>query len=166
MAVQAPPSRQQTEGPGGLAPGLRFAGPGARLAAFIIDWIVMAVVFVLLLFVLGAIVVGVLGSAGSEGAGAAVIGMAISVLTFAAFNLLYFPWSWSRGGQSVGMRLMAIRVVRDRDGGPVSFVAAVLRLLGYYINHLTLLIGFAWILVDKRGRGLHDLLAGTCVVDA
>ncbi len=43
---------------------MRFAGPGARLAAFIIDWIVMAIVFVLLLFVLGAIVVGVLGSAG------------------------------------------------------------------------------------------------------
>ena len=166
MAVQAPPDRQQTEGPGGPAPGMRFAGGGARLAAFIIDWIVMAIVFVLLLFVLGAIVVAVLGSSGSEGAGAAVAGMGISVLAFAVFNVMYFPWSWSRGGQSIGMRLMAIKVVRDRDGGPVTFVAAVLRLLGYYLNHLTLLVGFAWILVDKRKRGWHDLLAGTCVVDA
>ncbi len=166
MAVQSTPDRQAPGGPAGPAPGMRFAGPGARLAAFIIDWIVMAIVFVLLLFVLGAIVATTLGSAGAEGAGAAVIGMAVSALAFVAFNLLYFPWSWSRGGQSVGMRLMAIKVVRDHDGGPVSFVAAVLRLFGYYINHLVLYVGFAWILVDRRKRGWHDLLAGTCVVDA
>jgi uncharacterized RDD family membrane protein YckC len=166
MAVQPPPTRQGPEAPAGPAPGMRFAGGGARLAAFIIDWIVMAIVFVLLLFLLGAIVVALLGSSGSEGAGPAVVGMALSVLAFAVFNVMYFPWSWSRGGQSIGMRLMAIKVVRDRDGGPVTFVAAVLRLLGYYLNHLTLLVGFAWILVDKRKRGWHDLLAGTCVVDA
>ena len=92
--------------------------------------------------------------------------MLLAILAFVAFNLVYFPWFWARGGQTPGMRLMAIRVVRDADGGPVSLGAAILRLIGYWINNLTFYIGFAWILVDKRRRGWHDLLAGTCVVDA
>jgi uncharacterized RDD family membrane protein YckC len=159
-AWQAPPELQ------GPAPGVRFAGYGARLAAYLIDWIIMIVAGLLLLFVMGVAVVGSLGLQGGEGSGAAVVGMVLALLAFVVFNLVYFPWFWSRGGQTPGMRLMAIRVVRDQDGGPVSLGAAILRLVGYWINNALFYIGFAWILVDKRRRGWHDLLAGTCVVDA
>lgn len=166
MADQPPTAWQAPDEPAGPAPGVRFAGPGARLAAYIIDGLIMGVVFVLLLFVLGAIVSASLGSSGSGGAGAAVIGMLLAVVGFGIFNLVYFPWFWVRGGQTPGMKLMAIKVVRDVDGGPVSMSSAVLRLVGYWINNVVLYIGFAWILVDKRRRGWHDLIAGTVVVDA
>ena len=35
-----------------------------------------------------------------------------------------------------------------------------------WINNLLFYIGFIWILVDKRRRGWHDLIAGTCVIEA
>ena len=166
MVDQPPTAWQAPPEPEGPAPGVRFAGPGARLAAYLIDWIIMIVAGLLLLFVMGVAVVGALGTQGGEGSGAAIAGMLLALLAFVAFNLVYFPWFWSRGGQTPGMRLMAIRVVRDADGGPVSLGAAILRLIGYWINNVLFYIGFAWILVDKRRRGWHDLLAGTCVVDA
>jgi uncharacterized RDD family membrane protein YckC len=165
MAVQPPPTWQGPETIEGPAPGVRFAGPGARLAAYIIDGIIMGVVFALVLVVMGAVVVGSVGTSGDRAAGVAVGGILLAFAGFALFNLLYFPWFWSRGGQTPGMRLMAIRVVRDGDGGPVSFGSAVLRLVGYWINNATLYIGFIWIFVDKRRRGWHDLIAGTCVID-
>jgi uncharacterized RDD family membrane protein YckC len=158
-----PPTRAR---PKAAASGARLAGLGARLAAWVIDWIVMAVAFVLLLFVMGVAVVGGLGLGGAEGSGATVAIMAISVALFVAFNILYFPVSWARGGQTPGMRAMAIRVVREQGGGPIDLGDGVLRLIGYWISFLALLIGFLWILVDKRRRGWADLLAGTIVVDA
>lgn len=166
MTDPQPAAWQAPNEPQGPAPGVRFAGPGARLAAYIIDWIIMIVAGLLLLFVMGVAVVGALGLQGGEGSGAAIGGMLLAILAFVVFNLVYFPWFWSRGGQTPGMRLMAIRVVRDADGGPVSLSSAILRLIGYWINNIVFYIGFIWILVDKRRRGWHDLLAGTCVVDA
>jgi uncharacterized RDD family membrane protein YckC len=166
MAVQPPPAWQTPEEAAGPAPGVRFAAHGSRLAAYIIDIIIQGVVFLLLLVVLGAIVTVTLGPMGDDGAGAAVLGMTLAFVGFVIFTLVYFPWFWSRGGQTPGMKLMQIRVVRDLDGGPVSVGSAVLRLIGYWINQLVFYIGFAWILVDKRRRGWHDLLAGTCVIEA
>ena len=93
-------------------------------------------------------------------------GSSSRLLVYFAFTLVYFPYFWARGGQTPGMRTLHIKVVRDADGGPVSFGSAILRLIGYWINNLLFYIGFLWILVDKRRRGWHDLIAGTCVVEA
>lgn len=66
-------------------------------------------------------------------------------------------------GQTPGKQIMGIRVV-STDGGPVGDVAAVLRFVGYYINTLVLLLG--WVLAIVKGRGIHDIIANTEVVDA
>jgi uncharacterized RDD family membrane protein YckC len=166
MAVQPTPAWQGPETIVGPAPGVRFAGPGSRLAAYVIDAIVQGVVFLVVLVVIGVVVAGSVFSNGERGAGVALGGILLALCGFGAFNLLYFPWFWSRGGQTPGMRLMAIRVVRDLDGGPVSFGSGVLRLVGYWISNAALYIGFIWIFVDRRRRGWHDLIAGTCVIEA
>ena len=57
-----------------------------------------------------------------------------------------------------------MRVVRDSDGGPVSAGAAILRLVGYWIDSLVFYLGFIWIFIDKRKRCWHDLIAGTVVI--
>ena len=57
-----------------------------------------------------------------------------------------------------------LRVVMDKDGGPVTLGPAVLRLIGYWIDSLVFYLGFIWILIDSRRRGWHDLIAGTVVV--
>ena len=56
------------------------------------------------------------------------------------------------------MRPFHLRVVRDRDGGPVGGGQALLRLVGYWISQAVFYLGFAWILIDSRRRGWADLL--------
>ena len=64
------------------------------------------------------------------------------------------------------MKMMGIRVVRDRDGGPVTGGQAILRLIGYWVSGFVFYLGYIWIFIDKRKRGWHDLIAGTVVVEA
>ncbi len=66
-------------------------------------------------------------------------------------------------GQTPGKQIMGIRVV-SMDGGPVGDMAAVLRYIGYYLNTVVLLLG--WVLAIVTGRGFHDYLASTQVVEA
>ena len=81
-------------------------------------------------------------------------------------GILYFPYFWQRSGQTPGMKVLDIRVVRDKDGGPVGWGSAILRFIGYSINSIIfgLPIGWLWILFDSRRRGWHDLIGGTVVV--
>lgn len=91
----------------------------------------------------------------------------------------YFLVSWTRGGQTLGMRPWRIRVA-TLDGGPVTLARALLRLA---VGALPLLgLGIFWVstmrwalwapvagwaiwlipaIFDSRRRALHDLAAGT-----
>lgn len=133
-----PPGWPPAAQPAGPAPGVQFAGHGARLGAFIID----------------AILVGVV-SFGSLVLDMAVIGV---------FAFLYFPFFWALGGATPGMKAAGIRVVNDRDGSRIGWGTALLRLVGWWISTAAFYFGFAWILIDSRRRGWHDLIAGTCVI--
>ena len=91
----------------------------------------------------------------------------------------YFLVSWTRGGQTLGMRPWRIRVV-TLDGRPVTPARALLRLavgalplfgLGlFWVGTMRWAlwapaVGWAiWLLpafFDRRRRALHDLAAGT-----
>ena len=81
-------------------------------------------------------------------------------------GLVYFPYFWQRDGQTPGMSMFDIRVVRDADGGKVDWLHAILRFIGYGINSIVfgLPIGWLWVFVDKRRRGWMDLIGSTVVV--
>lgn len=70
---------------------------------------------------------------------------------------------WMLAGQTIGKSFIGVRIVR-MDGRPISFLTAVRRLLGYLLGVITLGIGFLWVLADDRRQGLHDKVAGTCVI--
>ena len=146
----------------GPAPGIRFAGHGPRLLAYIVDTIVLFALIMGLLVVFGGIG---LGAAQVDSFGLAAGGFFLFFLLTFVIAFAYFPFFWWRGGQTPGMRLFGIRVVRDRDGGPISGGQAGLRLLGYWVNSVAFYIGFAWILIDNRRRGWHDLIAQTVVIE-
>jgi len=158
-----PPSSWQgppiEEGP---APGVRFGGYGARLIAYIIDGLIQGIVFLLVSIILLAIGVGAASTDANAIAGASIVTW---IVVGFLITVLYFPYFWSHGGQTPGMKLFRIRVVRDADGGPVGWGPALLRLIGYWINQIVFYIGFLWIFVDKRRRGWHDLIAGTVVIE-
>lgn len=163
-----PPTTVSWESPdrqAGPAPGVEFAPHGARLVAYIIDSMIIGLV-VLVLLVVGMILIG--SGATIEGDRITFVdaGAGEFVLVFIAtvIALLYFPFFWARGGQTPGMKPFGLRVVRDRDGGPVGWGSALLRLVGLSVAAAVMYIGFIWIFIDKRRRGWQDLIAGTVVV--
>jgi uncharacterized RDD family membrane protein YckC len=137
----------------GPAPGIEFAPHGERLVAYIFDILILGVAYFLALVIFGALSFA-----------APLLGIPLLILSFIFLPLVYFPWFWVRGGQTPGMRVFSLYVVRDRDGGTIGWGAAILRLIGYWINGLVFYLGYIWILIDKRRRGWHDLIAGTVVI--
>jgi uncharacterized RDD family membrane protein YckC len=77
--------------------------------------------------------------------------------------LAYFTLFLGMRGQTPGKMICGLKVVR-LDGTPVSYGQALARTLGYYVNLLTLCIGFLWVAFDPRKQGLHDKIAGTCEI--
>jgi uncharacterized RDD family membrane protein YckC len=156
--------------PAGPAPGVKFAGHPGRLVAYIIDGFILGIIASVLI-VAAFVVLGV-GLTTDDGGSATVgslfvIGFTVGILLVLLVTLAYFPFFWVRSGSTPGMRVFGLRVVRDADGGPISWGTGIFR----YVIFLLLasfsllgLIGFGWILVDSRRRGWHDLAAGTCVI--
>jgi len=66
-------------------------------------------------------------------------------------------------GQTVGKRIMRIRVLR-LDGQPITWWTAFERAGGYAAGFATGLLGFAQILWDANRQGIHDRIVGTVVV--
>lgn len=68
-------------------------------------------------------------------------------------------------GQTLGKRIVGIRVVREDLGAELDFGAVFLReTVGRALSVLTLGLGFLLVLFDVRKRAMHDYIAGTCVV--
>jgi uncharacterized RDD family membrane protein YckC len=91
----------------------------------------------------------------------------VAVLGGGAWTLFvagYFLLFWTTAGQTPGMRLVRLRVVRP-DGGPLTGGRSLLRLAGTALAIAPLGAGFLPVLFDRRRRALQDFLADTVVVE-
>jgi uncharacterized RDD family membrane protein YckC len=145
----------------GPAPGVLFASHGGRLVAFIVDSILVSVLVITVVFALGVLTAG-LAAVGALPL-AAMTGILL-VVAIVAVSLGYFPWFWVHGGATPGMRMFNLRLVRDRDGGPLGWGEAILRSIGMWVSGAVFYVGYIWIFVDRRRRGWHDLIGGTVMV--
>jgi len=82
-------------------------------------------------------------------------------------GLGYFVYFWSAagGGQTLGMKLLDLRVVTT-DRTPLSVTGAITRYVGLIISCMALFIGVIWVAFDAQKQGWHDKIAGTLVVKA
>ncbi len=62
-----------------------------------------------------------------------------------------------------GKSIMGIKVV-DVGGGRISLVKSMGRNLSKILSYFIFVLGFIWILFDKKHQGWHDKLNGTFVV--
>jgi uncharacterized RDD family membrane protein YckC len=92
-------------------------------------------------------------------------GRGFLVLFTLVFGPLYYLVFWMLTGQTVGQRVMGLRVVR-LNGRRLGFLSSLLRCIGYQLCIATVGIGFLWVLIDNRRMGWHDKLARTCVIYA
>jgi len=97
-----------------------------------------------------------------------VVGSNRVLVIVAALTLLLFVINFvvlaGANGQSAGMRILGVYIVRI-DGNPFTIKDAAIRhLVGYPLSTIAFFLGFLWILWDPRQQGWHDKLAGTIVV--
>jgi uncharacterized RDD family membrane protein YckC len=78
----------------------------------------------------------------------------------AVYMTVFLSW-WN--GQTVGKRMMRIRVVR-LDGEPITWWVAFERVGGYAAGFATGLLGFAQVWWDANRQAIHDRIVGTVVV--
>ena len=77
-----------------------------------------------------------------------------------AFSASYFVISWSRGGQTIGMRAWKMRLTMQ-DGSRLIWPRALLRFFLACVSLVLLGVGFWWSLFDPRRRTLHDIVCHT-----
>lgn len=115
-------------------------------------------------YIIDAIGIGIV-----SGALAAVIGDGPAGNTSSGLNILlglvYFSYFWSAqgGGQTLGMRVLNLKVVRT-DGSALTFTQGVIRYIGLFVSFLVLFIGVIWVAFDADKQGWHDKIAGTYVI--
>jgi uncharacterized RDD family membrane protein YckC len=158
--------------------GRPLASWGTRLAAWIIDWLVLLIPAAILFFV---VVAGAWGISGDDDAstGAAIGATILYVLLISVVILLYAPLLMMRrgaaNGQTLGKQVLGIRVVRD-NGEPMSFGWAALRevvfkglvvgIASSIIPIIPWFLNYFWPLWDDQNRALHDIACSTHVVKA
>jgi uncharacterized RDD family membrane protein YckC len=140
----------------------RYAGFWLRLVAYLIDLVITSAVTCPVSLILGT--VGVLadnGRSGSATLGARALSYAISITV----NWLYFSLCESSTWQAtVGKKVLGLRVT-DEYGNRVGFARATGRYFGKIISSLICLVGFIMVAFTERKQGLHDMLAGTLVLE-
>lgn len=153
---------------------LVLAERGTRLAAWFVDNIIAFIAVMPGLLVLGASVVRSIlaGQPNMEQVDAGQLALG-GMLLFAGLVALVVVqvWMLTTRGQTIGKRLLNIRIVRFADNANPGFIAAVLLraivpgFLGAvpYIGFIFTLVDICFIFRDDR-RCIHDLIAGTKVV--
>jgi len=136
----------------------QYAGPASRFAAYLTDLIASTVLYWLALQLVSFVVQIVTGSPISWHR------QNIAVLiTYIAWQFLYFGFQWAADGSTWGMALLGVRIVRA-DGTRLHPWQGWVRSLTFPLGFLTLGLGFLGILVGREHRALYDLIAGTTVV--
>jgi len=135
----------------------RIRGPfSLRCGAILIDYIVL--VTILAFSTLVSRLLG--GGARSAGSSSLSVGLFLTVAV-AALDLGVLP---GLTGLTIGKWATGLRIRRS-DGTELGIGRAFLRhFIGYPLSALTLGLGFIIAAFNARGRGLHDLIAGTIVV--
>jgi uncharacterized RDD family membrane protein YckC len=77
--------------------------------------------------------------------------------------LTYFAGLWAWKGTTIGGIVLKLQVVRH-DGGPLTFLVALVRGLAAALSAAVLFLGFFWIGWDREKQGWHDKIVGTVVV--
>jgi len=137
-----------------------YAGLATRLIAFALD---AAIINVVIWGVAGAVALGLslfISIPHDVKTILAAIGAVIAVI----WTIAYFAFFWSATGQTPGDRVMRIRVQDARVPETIHAARAVLRFGGLVAAALPLCAGFLLILIDRRRRGLQDIIARTVVV--
>jgi len=149
------------------APSHAYAGFLRRLAASLIDAVLLAIGLVVLTIV-GSIftVVGLLSSGQdltSDNGNVVGAQLALYLIALVLFWLYFAGLESSAWQGTVGKRLMRL-VVTDLYGRRIGFGRATGRYFGKILSALIVFVGYFMVIFTERRQALHDLMASTLVV--
>jgi uncharacterized RDD family membrane protein YckC len=129
----------------------QYASFGKRFLAALLDGVILSIINILVSFVLGLI----LGRAGTQ------VGSLVGIL----IAWLYYAYQESSDKQAtIGKQALKI-VVTDLEGKRIDFVKATIRYFSKIISALILLIGYIMAAFTEKKQALHDIIAGTLVLE-
>jgi len=147
-----------------LTDSIVYAGFWRRLAAVLIDALILLPIIALLTWI------GLTVSSGGElsldklqaDPFALYHPAALMALDLTVFALVVYCWVHYRG--TPGKLLLGCQIIDANSGRPLSIARAILRYFAYLASALPLLLGFVWIGLDPRKQGLHDKIARSVVI--
>ena len=138
-----------------------YAGFWWRFLAYLLDSVIMSMVFFPLGFVIGLVMVAngfddnstvmPLVNLGTNG---------ISILAAWLYHAFLESSSWQG---TIGKKVLGLRVT-DMNGNQINFGRATGRYFGMILSGMICFIGFLMVAFTEKKQGLHDLLAGTLVL--
>ncbi|MGW4246062.1 RDD family protein [Nocardia sp. NPDC004722] len=155
--------------------GAQYASWGARVGAYLIDYLIVFVPAMILYFIAGAAGTSKVECTTSStydvnctGGGMNAFGYILMLLAFAVSfgGSLYFAYMEGTTGQTIGKKTVGIKLIRESDGQPVGFGLAFGRRLLHVIDALPCYIGFLWPLWDDKKQTFADKIVNTTVVKA
>lgn len=157
-------TREATASTEYLRPPFPYAGLQLRAVAALLDAIVVASCFMIFVAIWGLAVLVQTDWGDGNLSDREAYASAVILLSFGLFLPWYFTALWWWKGQTIGM--MAVHLaVTTREGGHISFGRALLRTIMWPLSVLPLCIGLLPIFFDRERRALHDMVAGTVVVE-
>jgi len=136
-----------------------YAGPVSRLGAFVLDAIIVWLVFILFGFGAAFVFDFIFHVDITRSWEQTVIGVGLFVL----WAFVYFWVGFGLAGRTVGMGIVGISVV-NRQGRTIPGKNAFIRTLVFPASFLVFGLGFLGIFTSPTRRTLHDAAAGTVVV--
>ncbi len=140
------------------------AGFVRRLGAYLIDSMLIGSVYYVVLMI-GMVALAIVAAGQDFKDDGFLVGMALVYLFYPVLSLAYYAGMESSKLQAtVGKLALGIKVV-DGQGRRLGFGRATARWAGSIVSYLILYIGFFMAGWTRRKQALHDLMAGTFVVD-
>lgn len=138
-----------------------LAGIGSRFMALFLDWLIKAVLFLLLGFLTTIWFSGVVFGANRTIWWDAIITLIVFLINWAYYAIFETLWK----GQTPGKRWAGIRVIKQ-TGRPINAFEAIARNLVRFIDFLPGFygVGVLTMLLNSKNRRLGDYVAGTIVV--
>lgn len=160
-----PPSYQPPAyGQSYAAAGTRKAGFWIRLVAYIIDAVILWIVFLAISLPLGAGFAGIGAAAGDETGGVAAFGSCLASILILAVAIGYLVGFWTYKSATPGKMALGLKIITV-EGADLTLGKAILRIIGYIVNSIIpFAIGYIWAGFDSQKQGIHDKIAGTYVI--
>lgn len=136
------------------------AGFFPRLAAFLVDLIIIGIILLFIEFPVAIVEMSVPDLFIFK---PFIFKFTVFDIFYYVIQLTYFTCFTAFAGTTIGKRLFNLVVV-DEEGNKISFFKALFReSIGKYLSDI-LCLGYLMIFVDKENRALHDFICDTRVI--